>query len=407
MLDRLKTFFSALNSSNESVIGVDLGSAYVKVVQLRRKGGKAVLETYGSLALGPYTGVEIGRATRLPPEKLAEAITDVLREAHATAKKAAFAVPFSSSLVATMDMRVLDAKQLPAMVSLEARKYIPVPISEVQLDWWILPEAPEQIFDGPVTGTPARISDEEIRSGKPEQFSETGTRTGRPAAEEYTFKPDENAPRGIKILIAAIHNEALNKYIEVANISGLQASFFEIEIFSTIRALFPQDLAAHAVLDLGAGETKLYVIDRGLIRASHTVSRGGQDLTLALSRAGGLSVEEAEKVKRANGLRQEGREEDMPQTAILNLIFSEADRVLQNFERRFNRKVLDVVFSGGGANLEGISLLAEKDFSVPVRRGNPFAHVEAPAFLEEMLTRVGPEFTVALGIAFRELEENG
>ncbi len=67
-----------------SVLGIDVGSSSIKVVQLKRKKGKAVLETYGELALGPYAGIEIGRSTNLPTEKIAEAIVDVLKEANTT-----------------------------------------------------------------------------------------------------------------------------------------------------------------------------------------------------------------------------------------------------------------------------------------------------------------------------------
>ena len=73
-------FSTGRSNPPASVVGVDIGSACIKVVQLRRKSGKAVLETYGSLAIGPYGGVEIGRATHLPPDKIAEALRDLLRE---------------------------------------------------------------------------------------------------------------------------------------------------------------------------------------------------------------------------------------------------------------------------------------------------------------------------------------
>ena len=112
-LQKLAGFFKqAVHSGAESVIGIDVGSAYLKVVQLRRKGGRAVLETYGSLALGPYAGVEIGRATRLPVQKLAEALRDLLREAHVTTKEGACAIPFESSLVTPIEMMAFDESEL-------------------------------------------------------------------------------------------------------------------------------------------------------------------------------------------------------------------------------------------------------------------------------------------------------
>lgn len=397
MFDRLKTMFASLTSKVDSVVGIDVGSAYLKVVQLRRKGGKAVLETYGSLALGPYANVEIGRATHLPAGKLAEALRDLLREAHVTTQKAGCSIPFASSLVTTMDMRVLDPKQLATTVSLEARKYIPVPISEVNLDWWIVPEEPGQALSAvPQTGT----------SAEPVEATTEG-QNGVPATlipKEGANTIDPNAPRSMKILIAAIHNEELARFQGAMKEGGLDASFFEIELFSTIRSLFSQDLEPHAVLDLGAGETKLYIIDRGIVRSSHIMSHGGQDITLALSRSLGISVEEAEKKKREEGLQGSGTD-IVPEMAVLNVILGEMKHVLGNFERKFGRKVVDVVLSGGGANLLGVEALAQQSLSMPVRRANPFTQVEAPAFLDELLKSVGPEFTVAVGIAFRKLQE--
>jgi Tfp pilus assembly PilM family ATPase len=74
------------STTKESVIGVDIGSSAIKVVQVRRKGGKALLETYGSLSLGPYGGGEVGMATNLTEDKISAALTDLMRESYVTKK---------------------------------------------------------------------------------------------------------------------------------------------------------------------------------------------------------------------------------------------------------------------------------------------------------------------------------
>src|ERR1035437_9981491 len=125
---------------NQSVLGVDIGASSIKVVQLTRKHDRAILETYGEIALAPYDGKEIGKAMNLPSEKVAEALTDLCRESSVTAKQAAVAIPFVSSLVSLIEMPTSDPKQLAQMIPIEARKYIPVPISEVLLDWSIVPK---------------------------------------------------------------------------------------------------------------------------------------------------------------------------------------------------------------------------------------------------------------------------
>ena len=135
-------FFSFLGLSKKegSVLGVDIGSSSIKVVQLRRGRGTAILETYGELSLGPYAELDIGQATRLPAEKLATALTDLLREANTSTTDAALSIPFSDSLTSLIDMPDLPDKELAKMIPIEARKYIPVPIGEVTLDWFVIPE---------------------------------------------------------------------------------------------------------------------------------------------------------------------------------------------------------------------------------------------------------------------------
>src|SRR3990167_403519 len=93
------SFSSLFTQSSKSVLGVDIGTSSIKVVQLKREHGRVVLETYGAIALGPYAGVEIGRATALPADKLAGALKDVIREANVTTTDAAISIPYSSSLV--------------------------------------------------------------------------------------------------------------------------------------------------------------------------------------------------------------------------------------------------------------------------------------------------------------------
>ena len=136
---RLRRIFK----KSESVVGIDVGSAFLKVVQLKKRGGKAVLETYGELALGPYADAAVGQATSLSPDKIAEALKDIFREANVTGKKFALSIPFGSSLLSVIHMPEMNGTELARMVPIEARKYIPVPISEVVMDWWVVPSFSE------------------------------------------------------------------------------------------------------------------------------------------------------------------------------------------------------------------------------------------------------------------------
>lgn len=391
MPNPFKNLLKALEGGSGSIVGVDIGSAYLKVVQLRRQSGKAVLETYGELALGPYAGKEIGRAARLPPETLAEALRDLLREAHITTQNAGATIPFASSLVTTIVIPALDEKELSVAVPIEARKYVPVPISEVNLDWWIIPETPKE----GLSAAPSALAPESDGAASP--VAAGATDSPAPATEP--------SARKFHVLIAAIHNEAMDRFQRIIREAELSASFFEIEIFSAIRALFPQDLRPHAILDMGAGESKLYIIDEGLLRVSHIISHGAQDLTLSLSRALEVPVEEAERLKRSRGL-EAGGEVAASLKGLLDFTFAEVNQAVRDFKNRTGRGVGELILSGGGANLPGIASFAQESCDIPVSRADPFSQVEAPAFLDAVLKAVGPEFSVALGAAFRALEES-
>src|SRR3989344_2098533 len=146
-----KIFSSVIGGSvgKTSVIGVDVGSSALKIVELREKGGRAVLGTYGALALGPYANVSVGQVTRLPNEKIAEALRDVLREANASSKVCSFAIPLSTSLLSLIEMPVLDQKQLPQMVPIEARKYNSGAIECFAIGWGGIPKDQREATGNP------------------------------------------------------------------------------------------------------------------------------------------------------------------------------------------------------------------------------------------------------------------
>ena len=364
--------FNIFKKSDTSVLGIDVGASSIKIVQLKKKRGKAILETYGELALGPYGGVEIGRATNLPNEKIIEGLIDLIKESHVTTKKCGIAIPLSSSLVTFIKMPAFDNKQLVQMIPIEARKYIPVPITEVSLDWWIVPKEDKMV--------PSGIDIEQ-----------------KPNPEKDT----------IDVMVVAIHNEALSKYRDITTKASLESSFFEIEIFSTIRASLEQGIEAVMILDMGAGTTKLYIVERGVLQSSHTINRGSQDITLAISRAMGKEVNEAENLKRVIGLSPKPEDKTLNEviTLTLDYIFYESNRVLLNYQKKNNKDISKVVLTGGGVLLKGFAEMARTSFQTDVVLADPFGKVQTPAFLNDVLNTAGPEFAVALGIALRKLGE--
>jgi len=372
------SFFSKLfNSREPSVLGIDIGSSAIKIVQIKRHNGQAVLETYGELALGPYAGGTIGQAVVLSSEKIGSALVDLMteKEVNVTTNKCGMSIPFASSLMSMIELPQVSQKQLNVMVPLEARKYIPVPISEVMLDWSVIPKTEVRVEDSP---------------------------------EGVSLEPGKEGnlkiPK-IDILVVAIHNDTLTRYKEIITRAGLDVSFFEIEIFSTMRAVLDETLSPVMIMDMGAASTKLYVVERGIIKSSHTVNRGSQDITMTISKSLGLSLERAEVMKREVGVL--GPDKNLTDIITLNLdyIFEETNRTLLAFEKKYNKAISKVILIGGGAALKGLADLAKQSFKTETIAGNPFGKIATPAFLERVLRETGPEFAVAVGIALRRLQE--
>ncbi len=354
---------SVLSGPVDQVVGVDIGTSSIKLVELKKKGGRAVLETYSTLALGPYANLNVGATTNLTTEILGKALTDALREGSINARSAAMAIPSSASLVFTVELPPnLSDSELATIVPTEARKYIPVPISEVSLDYWVIPH-----------------------------------RTTEEGTNEVAVKTE--------VLVAAIHNETLAKYREIASIAGLDADIFEIELFSEIRSAFTHELSAVLIMDFGASKTKLAIVEYGIVRTFHVVNRASFDITTNMATALGIPFEKAEDIKRTTGLLGGGDSAAASEIARIacDFILAETSTVIQNFERKYNKPVSKIILSGAGCLLPGFRELAVEKLGVEVISGDPFGKVVVPEFVARVLKETGPEFSIALGAALRKL----
>ncbi len=369
-LSSLSKAFSS-SKSNDVALGVDIGSSSIKVVQLKKKNGKAMLETYGVIALGPYVDADVGAVASLKTEDISKALIDVMKESNVTTKNAVIDIPSLSSLIFTLSLPgTIEEGQLSKVIPIEARKYIPVPISEVALDWFIIPQEAEFI---------------ETTDGAANQKANTV----KPARE---------------VLVVAIHNDTISQYQEILKKTNLSSDSFEMEIFSNIRSSFNHELASVMLIDFGASKTKVSIVEAGVVRAFHVVNRGSQDISRNISQSLSIPFSEAEKLKRSVGLDPtiDERVEKISKMSI-DYIFTDINSIVFAYEKKYNKTISKVFLVGGGSMLKGLLEVAKQNFQAEVVYTNPFSKTEAPAFLEPILENSGPEFSVAVGLALRQL----
>jgi len=375
MNNPLKNFFSGISKlgggEGESAVGIDIGSSAIKIVEIKMKGGKAMLETYGSIALGPYADTDSGRVTNLPVDKVILALKEVLKQSDVTGTSVALSLPIQSSLIFTIELPAhLGEKEVAAIIPIEARKYIPVPIIEVSIDYFIIPKKESSFEEMNVVDVPQKEEEK------------------------------------MNVLVVTTQNDAVTRYRSIVSGCNLSASFFEIEIFSSIRSNFKHELSPVLLIDFGAARTKLSIVEFGMVINYHTIDRGGADISNSISKSLSVSFSEAEKMKKEFGLFGNPAEKSLADIVKVHIdyIFSEINNVLLGYEKKNNRTISKVIFTGGGALTKGLQEVAVNSFRAEIEIGHPFSKISAPSFLEKVLLTMGPEFAVALGLALRKLK---
>lgn len=378
MKDIFSKIMGATGSGDDSAVGVDIGSSAIKVVEIRKKGGRVMLETYGAIALGPYDNLDAGQVTNLSVEKTTEALKEVLKQSGAASSRPAFAIPVQLSLIFTIELPAqVKENEISSIVNTEARKYIPLPITEVSLDYFIFPK-------------------------KELSFEEMSVKENTDNQNPSSLPQKEKT----SVLVVATQNDAVSKYRSIILGSNMEASFFEIEIFSSIRSNFEHELSPVLLMDFGASRTKLSIVEFGMLKSFHSIERGGADISKSIAQSLNIPFTEAEKMKKEFGLYGNGADKSVAQIIEVhtNYIFQEANSVLLNYEKKHGRIVSKVIFTGGGSLLKGLPDVAASNFRAEITVGHPFNKVGAPAFLAKVLESIGPEFSVALGLALRKLQ---
>ena len=361
--------FKFFKKKPKSKLGIDIGTSSIKVVQLRKEKDKFKLETYGELSFLAYLErtKESFQTTAL---KTLEAITremlkNLLEKSEIITRHVVMAIPVFSSFTSVLELPNMADKELARAVEFEARKYVPISLSQVVLDWKI-------------------IESGIIKNGA-------------------TAKPF----KGKRILLIAVPKEVVNKYIILADGLGLSIDALELESSSLTRALVGKEKLPACVLDIGARATSFTIIDRGMLQMSHSLDVAGAEMTKILANAMKVEIKRAEDFKKSYGTdNKEDKESkrelrELLQTSI-DKIADESERLINSYQAKTNRKIEKLILNGGSAQLSGIGEYMEERLSIKPVVADPWSKVDYPPALELVLKEIGPQFSVAAGAAMRE-----
>jgi len=351
---------SLLRGKTAPLLGIDISSTAVKLLQLSQTAGRYRIEHYAVEPLPPNAVVE---KNIVEVEAVGETLRRALSRSGAKTRAAAAAVAGSSVITKVITMPAdLSEDDLEGQIQVEANQYIPYPIEEVSLDFEVL---------GPV----------------------------------------KDSPEMVNVLIAASRTENVDLRVSVLELGGLTAKVVDVEAFAMENAykLIADQLAVHAdsvvaVVDVGATMTTLIVLKNQRTIYSREQVFGGKQLTDEVMRRYGLSYEEAGLAKRQGGL-PESYEVEVLQP-FKEAMVQQISRLLQFFfaGSDYNR-VDQVVLAGGCASIPDIQERVEQQLGVPCVVANPLASMSlSPRVPAQALTQDAPALMIACGLALRSFD---
>jgi type IV pilus assembly protein PilM len=351
-----------ITKSQAPLVGVDISSTAVKLLQLSRSAAGAGyrVEHYAVEPLPPNAVVE---KNIVEVEAVGDAIRRAMARSGSKAKHAAAAVAGSAVITKVIPMGAdLDEDDLESQVELEAVNYIPYPIEEVNLDFEVL---------GPMPGNPDVV----------------------------------------QVLLAASRAENVEMRASALELGGLTAKVMDVEAFAVENAfgLLADSLNLRrdglaALVDVGATMTTLNILRNGRSIYSREQVFGGKQLTDEVMRRYGLSYEEAGLAKRQGGLPESYEIEVLE--PFKEALVQQISRLLQFFYAgsEFNR-VDQVVLAGGCASIPGVAEMVEEQIGVPTVVANPLAHMTlGPRVQAHALAQDAPALLIACGLALRSFD---
>lgn len=349
-----------LGKKNTGLIGLDISSTSVKLLELSLQGDRYRVESYGVEPLPQNAVVEKNIAD---VEGVGEAIARLIAKAKPKSKQVAVAVAGSAVITKVIEMDAnLSDDERESQIRLEADQYIPYPLEEINLDFEVI---------GPSATNPERVS----------------------------------------VLLAASRTENIELRTDALVIANMTAKVVDVEVYAMERAfgLLVDSLPCGregtvAIIDIGASMTTLSVVNDGKIIYTREQLFGGKQLTEEIQRRYGLSFEEAGRLKKEGGLPDDYDVEVL--RPFKEAVVQQVTRSLQFFFSSSQYNDVDyILLAGGTASITGLAEIVQEKLGTAVAIANPFVHMSfAPQINAAAISNDAPALMIACGLALRSFD---
>lgn len=357
------------NFGSKSKLGIDIGTASIKIVELEDS-GRFKFKNYGLFELksnDEAIHISNRRAANLSDDDIVWGIKQTLKRAGMTAKDAVVSIQSFSTFSTVITLPYLSEAEIAKAIPFEAKKYIPLPLSEVNIDWSIInaigPSAANQGGGGTLNKTPV-----------------------------------------VEVFLVAVSKDEAIKYQNIIKQTGLNLRALELENTALIRSIIGNDLSPSAIVNIGGRSTTVLIVDKGVERQSHNYEVGGFEISKSIARALNISINRAEELKHSLGLKKiDSNMIRQVMSSLVDLIVFETRKTIHNYEDIKGVKIGKIFLVGGLTNMPGFFDYFKEKLQLDVAIGNATARVALPLQLEPLRPELNTTFSVAIGLAMRKL----
>lgn len=358
MLNPFKIFFP------QRMVGIDIGTASIKVVEVFSWGKVKTLKNYAEAKStfaneGLPSGQKIS-STIIPSNLASLAIKEILDEADIKTKSVIFSIPDFYTFCTSFDIPPMPEKEIAEAIVYNASQYITLPISEVTLDW--------RIISNPPIGNNSSM----------------------------------------KVFVVAIPNQIIQDYRNIAKDAGLELCALEAEVFGLAKALIKDTSGRESkkticLLDIGAQSSTINVIDQGFLKGSYSSNFSSNQLTNVISSALAVDYNQTQEIKNKEGLNS-SRESIKISYQPVDSLLTELKNISAEFFQSEKKQIEEIYLTGGAVDLPGLKEYFAKSIQRQVFVPNCFSGLSYPSVLEKTLKEISPRFSIAVGIALDGLE---
>ncbi len=345
----------------KSLIGLDIGSHSIKVVELKHQKKRYDLKNFGVAQLPPEAIVD---GVIMDSSIVAESIRNLFANLKIKAKNVATSVAGHSLIVKKIPLPLMTEEELEEQIQWEAEQYIPFEIDEVNIDFQIL---------GPL--------------------------------------PQEEGQ--MEVLLVAVKKDIISDYTAVIAEAGLSAMVVDVDSFAAenlFEVCYPEKIDKPTVLiDIGAGIININILKNGVSAFTRDITMGGSTFTEEIQKELGLSYEEAEILKLGGSSDQASAEE------VSNILSGVTDNVVLEIQRSLDfysattseEEFQGVFLAGGGCMVPGLAMAVEERLGIPTQILHAFKGlgISPKDFDPDYLEAMGPVAAVAAGLALRRTDE--